>query len=1324
MAGSVVCLFRAAAVALVLAAWAGDPAAPEVFAGRVSDGMAARPLADREGRWEELRRAAGLAPPQQRMARVDFGRLAAAHKAAASGRPSRLKLNLFEGAEFDWIVERTARTASGYALSGPLAGVEMGTATLVANGGMVVGSAWTPQAEYRIRTAGRSQIVERIDSAYGPACDGAFRRGAAVPSHARAQAASAGAAADDGSEIDVLVAYTRQARRWAGGHRAVLADIDHDVAWTNEALAVSGAGFRVRLVAAVALDYDETREVAQVDQDAGREVSRLRDHHAADVVIYKRTRGGNASWLSSLADPEHSAEVAYVALVPVGRQATFAHELGHVMGLLHHRGDQNGNEPFPYSHGYVLPGFEGGLWMGGVQCGPYSTIMACMQLPRFSNPRQHFQGVPLGVPGDEPSWRVDGPADAVRSLNETRRFVAGYRQSAGGCRYRLSAAAEVAAAGGTYTLHVEAAPGCAWEARSADGFTTVASGTSGVGDGTVAYRVPPNDGWEREVALAVAGRMHVVVQPGTRAVKPICDRGTAVREALEAELGRACGDIAATDLAGIAELTLQGQVTPGDLDGLADLGVLFLRLPPRWALRPGTFDGLAGLQRLWIQGGRFRGGGVNWPVLLEPGTFRGLENLHNLTVLTGPDDEALPPLQPGVFEGMPRLRTMALTDGRVAVEPGLFDGLSGLNELYLISVPLTRLPAGVFRGLANLRLLVVYTHYNPSPLTVEAGTFEGLPNLERLGLNSLAGVPQRVFAGLSKLHSLSLRASAFTSLEAGAFDGLSSLKRLDLQNAPSESWMPFRHELATLPPGLFAGLPIWELHMGNVGLRELRPETFRDVDIGRLSLENNQLTALVPDMFDDMDLYSLDLSRNLLASLPAHPFEDQPRLYSLDLSHNRLTALPPGLFVGASARLHSICGDRRGYDCMTVALHGNPGAPFKLALEPVVASAAWQRPVRVAVHVAEGAPFELDVGLQAEGARLEAGAATIAPATDLSGAVAVSPTGAGPVVVRVTAVPDVPGADCADILDAGQQCGLHFTGIRLVAGTPLLLNGIADRPKFDAPAAIDLSNVFLEFDGSDAVTFAVRSSDPRVASTELAGAALRVAPAEPGTATVAVTATAADGRTVTRSFAVTVPVPRPRLIAPIEDVALRPGDELTVRLDAVFEREDGLRYAVESSVRNLAPATLRDSRLRVIVGDDAEGGMATVTVRAINAAGVSTSDSFDVGVAAGEGAATALDSADISARTRVELASLLSPFSAAPTYNATASPRDLANIEVADGDLTIVPREAESGRLTLVITANNGSGVTVVRRIQFAVTGSAGQRLLRGWRLALPVVNE
>ena len=1116
MAGALAGFVRASAAALALAASGGE--APAVFAVAATGSAATERTEPGVVSW----RPPGD-EPRQRTARIDFETLSAARKAAARGGPAAVRLNLFEDAEFEWLPEREASTAGGYSLSGPLAGVEGGTATLVANGGIVVGSAWTPGAEYRIRTAGGAQIVERAEPLPRLACDGAFEVGAALRNGAATRASSANVPADDGSEIDVLVVYTPQARRWAGGHPAMLADIDHDVAWTNEALAVSDAALRVRLAAAVEADYDELDATSDIRRlivpDDGHldEAHALRDRHAADVVLLKRTRGGLASQLFSLADAEQAAKGAF-AVVPVGSPDSFAHELGHVMGLFHPRNSDLSNDPFPYSHGYILPGLRRG------ETGTYSTIMGYKSLPRFSNPRQRFMGVPLGVPGDEPSWSVDGPADAARSLNETRRFVAGFRYSAVRCRYRLSAPpAEVPAAGGSYTLRVQADPGCAWEAHATDGFTTVASGTNGSGDGAVEYRVPANDGWEREVALAVAGRMVVAVQPGTRPMKPPCERSAAVREALEAELGSPCADIAAADLRGIGELRLR-DVRPGDLDGLSYLGRLELQPSPGWTLQAGALDGLVGLQKLDVFG---------WNVLLQPGSFRGLPNLDYLDVLSNRFDgeAALPPLRLGVFDGMPRLRHLRLIDAsRSAIEPGLFDGLSELNELFVGGGRLAHMEAGMFRGLPNLRRLEVDMSTGSSPVTMEPGAFDGLANLEYLWLNSLAAVPPGAFAGLSKLWRLWLQRNAFTSLEAGVFDDLPSLRFLHLDNA-RYTWSPHRHELSTLPPGLFAGHSLVWLHLTDVGLRELRPGAFRELEsLPHLYLGDNRLTELAPGTFDGVRLVQLDLGGNRLTSLPAGLFEDQAWLQRVDLSHNRLAALPPGLFVGTGSRRSS---------GMAVALHGNPGAPFRLVLEPVVASAAWERPARVGVRVAEGAPLRLDVALEAAGGRLEADVATIAHATLLGGAVAVSPAGAGPVVVRVAGIPEVPGADCAAIVDAGRSCGpqpvpggvgRHYTGIRLEAGRPLVLNGVADMPEFEEPVEIDLSHVFLEFDGSDAATFAVLSSDSAVATAEMiADAVLRVAPVDTGTTTVTVTATAADGRTATRTFVVGVPPPTPEV---------------------------------------------------------------------------------------------------------------------------------------------------------------------------------------------------
>ena len=76
-----------------------------------------------------------------------------------------LTLNLFEDAVFTALVERAASTFSGgRALSGRLAGIEMGMMTLVVNGAVVAGTVRTPEATYRIRPAGNGlHVVSQVD---------------------------------------------------------------------------------------------------------------------------------------------------------------------------------------------------------------------------------------------------------------------------------------------------------------------------------------------------------------------------------------------------------------------------------------------------------------------------------------------------------------------------------------------------------------------------------------------------------------------------------------------------------------------------------------------------------------------------------------------------------------------------------------------------------------------------------------------------------------------------------------------------------------------------------------------------------------------------------------------------------------------------------------------------------------------------------------------------------------------------------------------------------------------------------------------------------
>ena len=1162
----------ACALATLLALSAPGADLPPVFADASSDGLSAR-APNMSG---EVGGVSREGAPGLRVARLDFERLELLRDKAVEGRPSRTRLNLFESAEFDWTVVRSAATATGYSLSGPLSGVEGGTATLVVNGGMAVGSAWTPDGAYRIRTVGRTQVVERVELSRSLACPGPLAARAAARPERGARTASS-VPEDDGSEIDVLVVYTPAARRQAGGHRAMLAEIDHDVAWTNEAYAVSDVIHRVRLVGAAEVDYDEQErgdDIRRIIRDGDGhmdEVHELRDSLAADVVVLWTTNGGLAILLTLL---DGSESVHAFATVHVGGLTTFAHELGHLMGVDHEREDSNGNLPFPYSHGYVLRG------LGRGEYAKLSTIMQSGggNLPRFSNPRQRFRGVPLGVHGDEPTASVDGPADAARSMNETRRVVANYRRSATRCSYQLSAPSEAPSAGGAFTLRVEADAGCRWTVRSADGFTTVESGAKGTGDGAATYRVPANDGWLREPALAVAGRMHVAVQPGTRPVKPVCERSAKVREFIEAELKAHCADIAAADLARVTTLVFDGkdlvQPVPGDFDGLSNLSHLRLKVRKGGSLPVGVFDGLASLATLDVLGDEDE-------FSVRPGSFRGLRNLHRLLASFS---DVLP--QQGMFEGMPRLHRLIYYGGD-PIAPGTFEGLSSLRQLSL-NGEIAHLPAGALRGLPNLRRLDVSAgaRDGTAPTTVEPGLFDGLPNLELLELHDLAEVPLGLFEGLSGLHDLRLQYNAFTSLPPAIFEGLSSLVFLYLDNDAPGTIISHRQVLSTLPTGLFAGLPSVEvLHLANVGLRELRPGAFRDLgttlthlylrdneltvlDAGtfdgleklvQLDLSHNDLTSLPRGVFDGLgqsllglsdlrlnhnrlttlhpdalaglpNLFSLRLQGNVLASLPSDAFQSMRWLGILRLDNNRLTTLPLGLFAGVATDtfVNSVqYGARHGLWRLT--LHGNPGAPFALSVNPMVASQPWRRPLQVAARIATGVPFPVVASFNAADGQLEPGAVRLAAGATLSDPLAIRPSGREPAVVRIAGFPDLPGGEeCAAHLDAGRLCagGPSFTGVVLEAGPPLVLNGVAEQRQFDEPAEIDLANVFLEFDDSAIPAFSVRSSDPSVATADLSRATLTIAPANSGTATITITATAPNGATATRAFSVTVPTQR------------------------------------------------------------------------------------------------------------------------------------------------------------------------------------------------------
>ena len=245
------------------------------------------------------------------------------------------------------------------------------------------------------------------------------------------------------SEIDIAVFYTPAARRIAGGTAEMEAMIDLKIADTNQVYVNSGVNQRLFLVAREEVEYTESESPFKdinrlVSTSDGQmdEVHAIRDRAGADLVHLIADRAGGVANLAG----------AFGVSCATCNFRIFAHELGHNMGLLHDRHDTPRSNSFPYNHGYVNQrAFADGApasvrWLTimavGTQCG--NAGVSCSGILRFSNPNQTHLGDPLGVPGEERTTGVNGPADAVRTLNLTRHSVASFRPRASGNRLALS----------------------------------------------------------------------------------------------------------------------------------------------------------------------------------------------------------------------------------------------------------------------------------------------------------------------------------------------------------------------------------------------------------------------------------------------------------------------------------------------------------------------------------------------------------------------------------------------------------------------------------------------------------------------------------------------------------------------------------------------------------------------------------------------------------------------------------------------------------------------------------------------------------------------
>ena len=939
--------------------WFSDgPLAGDALAGgaHVLEG----PFSKREPAEEAADELPGIETPpmvtRSRTVGIDFEQLTAARNAVSQQHAANLNLNLFADAEFQAIFERTAPTESGYSLSGRLKDMPLSTVTLVVNGDVVAGWIHTRNAVYAVRTTIDGYVIRQMDMSNFPGCgldelpDRTTFRKPSLHSKAASERKTDGPR-DNGSVVDVLVVYPRFVRKIQGGHPFMRALIDLDFALANEAYRVSGVTqLSINLVAAIEVDYsgpagalaaeryelvDALDKIIAPNDGFMDEVHGLRDAYAADLVsmhfgdpfdYYGQNAPirvlGIAEWLSNTGiSPVTGLEPTFSTSITGW---TFAHELGHNMGLLHERAisdPDNDKRLFPYVHGYVLKNELDAFPLG------WSTIMAYgnsgdVPIVRFSNPNQNYpdeNGNPLGVPGNVETGTGDGsadaaqalweggPADAARALSQTRHTVANHRASAKRCAYSLSQSSATLPADGDQELRIRveaSSPDCAWTARTHDDFLRITSEANGTGDGEVRYRLPANEGWGREVDIWVAGELHTAYQRGARPLTAVCQRAPAARNAISAAVQKTCAAIAPRDLLSVTRLSLDA-LSPGDLDGLSNLSWLQVRSATPLHLEPNAFDGLP-LEILNLNGSRLMAlptgifdklSGLrvlnlsgNQLTDLPPDIFDQLTNLASLDL----SENRLIELPLGVFERVSNLRSLNLRGNRLAdadLMSGVLAGLSSLNELFLNRNQLTRLSPEMFDGLNSLGTLDAGEN---RLISVQQGAFRGLTNLRRLRLsgNLLSAFHPDAFQTLAQLTYLGLSNNPLRSLESGMFDGLGSLEELYLQGTLLE----------ILPENLFSNalVNLYRLDLRNNRLATIPSSAFLRLSrLEDLLLGQNFLTEIDQNWFTDLGSVGvLDLSGNGLSTLDMGVFSDLIYLTILDLRGNDFRSLQPGIFSG------------------------------------------------------------------------------------------------------------------------------------------------------------------------------------------------------------------------------------------------------------------------------------------------------------------------------------------------------------------------------------------------------------------------------------------
>ncbi len=227
--------------------------------------------------------------------------------------------------------------------------------------------------------------------------------------------------------LDVMVVYSNTAQEHKNG-KDMAARVAASIEYTNQAYQNSRANIRLRLVKLQKVNgYDgnlTSNDLSRLKSDS--QVKQWREDSGADfVALY----GASNQWCGIGYVPpgdsntgrfySNAPSLAYSITAINCGHVTFAHELGHNMGLGHSNAQNS----------------SGGIWRwarGHGEYGIFVTIMGYQsafgypdRVPYFSNPDiSECKGRPCGVPIGQPD-----EANAVEALNRVATQLADFRES-------------------------------------------------------------------------------------------------------------------------------------------------------------------------------------------------------------------------------------------------------------------------------------------------------------------------------------------------------------------------------------------------------------------------------------------------------------------------------------------------------------------------------------------------------------------------------------------------------------------------------------------------------------------------------------------------------------------------------------------------------------------------------------------------------------------------------------------------------------------------------------------------------------------------------